>query len=96
MLDLYLDFYIATYGRRCSALHDPLAVAIAVGDVVPSLAPMVDVVVDVADGPGRGQTICDLRGYRNGFPYQPGAHVRVVLQTGTDFVRHLVDRILEL
>jgi purine nucleosidase len=96
MLDLYFDFYVATYGRRCSALHDPLAVGIALGHVVPELAPVVDVVVDATAGPGRGQTICELRGSRRGFPEQPGAHVRVVLQTGTDFAAHLVERIATL
>lgn len=96
MLDLYTGFYVHTYGRRCAALHDPLAVAIAVGDVVPTLAPSVQVEVDSTDGPGRGQTICDLRGNHRGFPAQIGAHVRVVLQTGTDFGQRLVERIIQL
>ena len=96
MLDLYFDFYIATYGRRCSALHDPLAVGIALGRVAVTLAPTVGVVVDATAGPGRGQTICELRGYRRGFPEQPGAHVRVVLQTDIGFAADLVERIVTL
>lgn len=96
MLDLYFGFYVQTYGRRCAALHDPLAVAIAVGDVVPTVAPTVHVEVDSTDGPGRGQTICDLRGNHRGFPAQPGAHVSVVLQSGTDFGERLVQRIVQL
>jgi hypothetical protein len=39
MLDFYMEFYRPTYGRRCSALHDPLAAAIAVGRVLPTVAP---------------------------------------------------------
>lgn len=96
MLDLYFDFYVDTYGRRSAALHDPLAVAIALGRVVPRLAPVVSVVVDETRGPGRGQTICDLRGYQRGYPAQPGAHVRVVLETGNDFAGQLVTQIVSL
>lgn len=79
ILDLYFDFYVDLYGERSSALHDPTAAAIAIGMATPAAAPLVDVVVDVTDGPGRGQTICDLRGQRLGPVDQPGAHVRVVL-----------------
>ncbi|MEU2561352.1 nucleoside hydrolase [Streptomyces longispororuber] len=96
MLDLYFDFYLATYGRRCSAIHDPLAAAIAVGGIVPTLAPVVDVVVDTTHGPGRGQTICDLRGRYLAYPPQPGAHCRVVLETGPDTPAHLLKRLLSL
>lgn len=81
ILDLYYDFYVSEYGVRSSALHDPLAAAIAVGDVIATRAPQVPVEVDDTDGPGRGQTICDLRGQRNGPRDVDGAHVRVVLET---------------
>lgn len=96
MLDLYFEFHVATYGRRCSAVHDPLAAAIAVGGVVPTLAPVVNVLVDATDGPGRGQTICDLRGQYLGYPAQPGAHCRIVLEAGPDSAAHLVQRLLTL
>ncbi|MFB7494208.1 hypothetical protein ACFC09_05790 [Streptomyces sp. NPDC056161] len=94
--DLYFEFHVATYGRRCSAVHDPLAAAVAVGGVVPTLAPVVDVLVDATDGPGRGQTICDLRGQYLGYPAQPGAHCRVVLEAGPDTAAHLMKRLLTL
>ncbi|WP_308116547.1 nucleoside hydrolase [Leifsonia poae] len=71
MLDFYFDFYVDVYGHRSCALHDPLAAAIAVGGVRPTVAPEVDVVVDATGGPGRGQTICDLRGQRSGAADQP-------------------------
>jgi purine nucleosidase len=96
VLDLYFEYYLGTFGRRCCALHDPLAAALAVGDVEPDVAPVVSVVVDHTDGPGRGQTICDLRGHRLGYPAQPGAHCRVVLSLATDFVPLLMERLLAL
>ncbi|WP_285724715.1 nucleoside hydrolase [Psychromicrobium xiongbiense] len=94
MLGFYFDFYAPQFGRPCSAMHDPLAAAIAVGGVTPAIAPKVNLVVDATDGPGRGQTICDLRGRFRGFPDQPGAHTRVVLTLKEDFAEHLVERIL--
>lgn len=92
MLDFYFDFYVETYGERCSALHDPLAAAIAVGGVTATVAPAVEVVVDTSQGPARGQVICDLRGQRRGPVDQPGATVRVVLGTDAPLAPHLVAR----
>ncbi|MCK9793227.1 nucleoside hydrolase [Isoptericola sp. 4D.3] len=96
VLDLYFDFHVATFGRRCSALHDPLAAAIAVGGVRPTVAPRVPVVVDDTRGPGRGQTLCDLRGLYAGHPDVPGARTRVVLATGSPLAPHLLERLLRL
>lgn len=96
MLDLYYGFYTATYDRRCCAAHDPLAAAVAVGGITPAVAPTVHVTVDATDGPGRGQTICDLRGAHRDFPAQPGARCRVVLSTDADVAEHLVERISAL
>ncbi|MEU2198991.1 nucleoside hydrolase [Isoptericola sp. NPDC019482] len=96
VLDLYFGFHVPTFGRRCSALHDPLAAAIAVGGVTPTVAPRVPVVVDATDGPGRGQTVCDLRGLYAGYPDVPGARTRVVLATDAPLAPHLVERLLTL
>jgi len=96
ILDLYFDFYEPIMGRRCSALHDPLAAAVAVGGIPVTLAPVVRVVVDDTEGPGRGQTICDLRGSYAGYPDQRDAHCRVVLEIETDFAPILMDRLLSL
>ena len=93
MLDFYMDFYRPTFGRRCSALHDPLAAAIAVGGAVPTVAPAVPAVVDTTDGPGRGQTVFDLRGQRLGPVDHEGANVRVVLATDAGFPEHLTERV---
>ena len=94
ILEFYFDFYKQEYGERCCALHDPLACAIAIGQVTATVAPAVDVVVDQGYGPGRGQTICDLRGQRNGPVDQPGAHVRVVLGTDQPLAPLLLERLL--
>ncbi|MFI2101999.1 nucleoside hydrolase [Isoptericola sp. NPDC019693] len=96
VLDLYFGFHVPTFGRRCSALHDPLAAAVAVGGVTPTLAPRVPVVVDTTDGPGRGQTVCDLRGRYAGYPDVPGARTRVVLATDAPLTPQLLERLLTL
>lgn len=94
ILDFYFQFFAETaFGERRSCLHDALAVAIAADTVVPTLAPTVTAHVDATHGPGRGQTICDLRGMYMGFPEQPGAHCRVVLECDPRFGDELVDLI---
>ncbi|WP_116040383.1 nucleoside hydrolase [Amycolatopsis palatopharyngis] len=94
ILKHYLDVYQRdVFGVRCAACHDPLAAAIAAGDVSPVLAPKVTVDVDTGDGPARGSTIADTRGRHRGFPDQDGARVRVVLQTDGTFADRLVERL---
>jgi len=51
----------------------------------PALAPVVRAVVDTSDGPGRGQTVCDMRGLYAGYPPLKGARCRVVLSLEEDF-----------
>lgn len=94
MLGYYFRFYEDIYGRPCSAMHDPLAAALAVGAVKASLAPVVRAAVDTSNGPGRGQTICDLRGLYAGYPPVTGARCRVVLSLEEDFAPHLVETLL--
>ncbi|GAA4362899.1 nucleoside hydrolase [Paeniglutamicibacter cryotolerans] len=94
ILDFYFDFYVGLYGRRASAMHDPLAAAIATGAIIPTNAPRVAIEVDTTRGPGRGQTICDLRGQRMGPVDQPGAHCRVVLGTDIPLPPVLVEHLL--
>lgn len=95
MLELYYGFYTSEFGYRCCALHDPLAAAIAVGQVKPTRAPSVPVEVDTTDGPGRGQTIADLRNQRTGPHDVDGAHVRVVLDTDQKLGPLLLQRLLD-
>lgn len=95
ILDFYFDFFAGeAFGRRESCLHDALAVAIAIGAVVPDLAPTVAVEVDTSYGPGRGQTICDLRGKYMGYPAQAAARCTVVLESDPDFGDELIDMFL--
>ncbi|WP_157156453.1 MULTISPECIES: nucleoside hydrolase [unclassified Diaminobutyricimonas] len=93
MMDVYMDFYADRYGRRVAACHDVLAAAIAVGDIRPTLAPVIDVLVDTTDGPGRGQTICDLRDRFRGYDRDVDGGSRVVLELGERFVPRLLDRL---
>ncbi|KIC65714.1 nucleoside hydrolase [Pseudarthrobacter phenanthrenivorans] len=95
MLGYYFRFYEGIYGRPCSAMHDPLAAALAVRAVKPALAPVVRAAVDTSDGPGRGQTVCDLRGLYAGFPPVKGARCRVVLSLEEEFAPHLVGTLLD-
>lgn len=94
MLGYYFRFYEGIYGRPCSAMHDPLAAALAVGAVKPALAPVVRAAVDTSDGPSRGQTVCDLRGLYAGYPPVTDARCRVVLSLEEDFAPHLVETLL--
>ncbi|CAM02508.1 purine nucleosidase [Saccharopolyspora erythraea NRRL 2338] len=94
ILTHYLDFYEReVFGERGAACHDPLAAAIAVGDVDAELAPTVVVDVETGDGPGRGATIADTRGKYRGFPGVEGARVRVVLKTDGTFPQRLTERL---
>ncbi|MTD17314.1 nucleoside hydrolase [Nakamurella sp. YIM 132087] len=96
MLDVYFAFYEPILGFRGSALHDPLAMAIATGAVTMALAPTVRVEIDATEGPGRGQTIVDLRGKYSGYPEQSGAHCRVALQMADPFAPVLRETLLRL
>ncbi|MGI6878164.1 nucleoside hydrolase [Microbacterium sp. gxy059] len=94
ILEHYLDFYGARYGERAAALHDPLAAAVLLGDVPLSLAAHAAVVVDTTDGPGRGQTIVDLRDIYGGFRSQDPSHPRIALRIDADFGAQLVETLL--
>ncbi len=96
MLEVYFEYYTPILGRPSCALHDPLAAAVATGQVVPTLAPVVPLEVDSTDGPGRGQTIADLRSRFVGHPAQPGARHRVVLDVPDGFGDVLLASLLTL
>lgn len=91
IMDFYFDFHVPEYGRRCSALHDPLAAAICAGGITATVAPAVPAVVDITNGPARGAVICDLRGQRTKWHDVDGAHIRVVLDTDRPLAGHLLD-----
>lgn len=95
ILDFYMDFFAAqAFGERLCCMHDVLAVAIAADLLEPRLAPVVFARVDAGDGPGRGQTIFDLRSRYRGFPEQPGARCRVVLDCDTSYTEPVVRTLL--
>jgi purine nucleosidase len=96
MLGTYFDFYREYFGRASSALHDPLAAGVLTGEAVVVREARVPVVVDTGDGPGRGQTIADLRGrYLPVAPLHPDG-VRVVFDVGEPFAPQLLARLLKL
>lgn len=95
MLDFYFNFYNDIFGRRCSALHDPLAVAIATGSATPALAPLVPVVIDATAGPARGQTIADMRGKYRNYPPRTHPNCRVVLTLEEPFAPLLMSRLTQ-
>jgi purine nucleosidase len=96
ILDHYMDFYKTVFGRRCCACHDALAAGIAVADVVARRAMSVKATVNTSPGPGRGATICDMRGVYKGEVRQRGANCNVVLETGGDFPEQIVQRLLHI
>ncbi|MET4781009.1 nucleoside hydrolase [Glaciihabitans sp. UYNi722] len=92
VMRFYMDYFTENaFSERLSCIHDVLAVAIGVGTLIPTLAPTVNAWVDTGNGPGRGQTICDLRGRYMGFPDQEGAHCQVVLESDPLFAQAVVD-----
>jgi purine nucleosidase len=93
VLDHYFEFYRTIFGRKCSACHDVLAAAVAVGDVMAERAMTVAVTVETGRGPARGATICDLRGMYKGELHQPGATCTVVLETAGDLAGAVVRRL---
>jgi inosine-uridine nucleoside N-ribohydrolase len=96
MLRTYFRCYTPVLGRPACALHDPLAAAVALGALTPTLAPVVPIEVDTTDGPGRGQTIVDLRSRYIGYPPLPGTRHRVVLDVPAGFGDTLAEALLRL
>jgi purine nucleosidase len=96
ILDTYFGFYDGILGVRECTLHDPLAVAVATGDAIVSLAPVVKVQVETGSGPARGATVADLRGMYRGHPPVEGARHTVVLAVDRPFGPDLLDALLNL
>ena len=96
ILDTYFGFYDAILGVRECTLHDPLAVAVATGGALPSLAPVVKVEVETGSGPARGATVADLRGMYRGHPPVEGARHTVVLAVDHPFGPDLLHALLGL
>lgn len=93
-LDYYFEFYVPILGGRTAALHDPLAVAVALGTGGLQLAPIVPVEVDTTRGPGRGQTIADLRTRYTDYVLAGASRTAVALAVEDGFADRMVARIL--
>ncbi len=92
--EFYMRGYgMESYGTFSSPCHDALAAGVLTGEVVPLVAPVVPVEVDVTDGPSRGRTICDTRTKYRGFTGIEGGNCRVVLETDGTFPDMLVARL---
>lgn len=92
MLRHYLDFYESRYGTRRAACHDPLAAAIAVGDLPEAVVEDLAVDVRTRPGPERGATVIATgpeRARGNRIPT-----VRVVSETAGTFGARLRDRLV--
>lgn len=94
--DFYFDFFAKdSFSERSSPVHDALAAAIAIGDVVPLVAPTVTVEVDCGWGAARGKTVGDTRGRYRGHPAIEGARCTVVLETDGSFADRLTQRFID-
>jgi purine nucleosidase len=82
-----------SFGKRLATMHDAIAVGIAAGLVKAKVSPNVNVQVDITNGPGRGQTICDLRGIYLDFPPQENAHCQIPLELEDGFADLFTARI---
>ncbi|MEU1970961.1 nucleoside hydrolase [Microbacterium sp. NPDC019599] len=91
MLDTYLDFYEPILGVRQCILYDPLAAALALGDLTITDASLCKVSVDVTGGPERGRTVCS--DVEQGMSV---SHVRVVRAVAEDAAPHLLERMLSI
>ncbi|WP_066514250.1 nucleoside hydrolase [Curtobacterium ammoniigenes] len=96
LLAQYFDFYSGPFGRPSAALHDPLAAGILTGEAIATRAFQVRTVVDTTDGPGRGQTIADLRGSYHPDPKAYSGEARWVLAVDEPFAPTLLERLLSL
>jgi purine nucleosidase len=96
MLGTYFTFYTQHFGRASSALHDPLAAAVLTGEAVVSESARVPMSVDTSAGPGRGQTIADLRGRYRPVPPEHPDGVKIVFDIAEPFAPQLLSRLLSL
>jgi purine nucleosidase len=91
----FRGYGLESYGIPSSPCHDALAAAVLTGEVAPITAPVIDVVVDCTDGPGRGATICDTRARYRNFTGLAGGNCRVVLETDGTFPEVLLRRLID-
>ncbi len=93
----YFEFYTGSLGHRACAMHDSVAVGLALGTVEVLESHLLPVYVCTSDGPALGQTVVDRRPLANRSFSAPGAHTEVMFRIGgEEFLNHLVRRLCEL
>lgn len=95
VVEFYFEFYSQSLGRRACAMHDAVAVGLALGQIEPRVAHTLPVSVVTQDGPALGQTVIDRRPLTMPGSFgAEGAHADVVMEIdGAAFVEHLVGRL---
>ncbi|MDP9379422.1 MAG: nucleoside hydrolase [Chloroflexota bacterium] len=95
VVDFYFEYYSASFGRRACAMHDSVAVGIALGLVMEQESHLLPVSVVTHDGPAMGQTVVDRRPLVTPGRYSAeGANTRVMMKIdGEAFIDHMVERI---
>jgi len=99
IVPFYMQFYSQSLGYMACAMHDALAVGIAVGKVEVSESMTCPVWVNTAVGPGLGQTVADRRSENMRATSEPyyfigESNTEVIMKVDGDaFVSHLVDSI---
>lgn len=90
----YFDFYTESLGRRACAMHDSVAVGLALGLIEERESHVLPVEVCTQDGPALGQTVVDRRSLVLRSFSAEGAHTKVMMEIdGEGFMDHLVERV---
>jgi purine nucleosidase len=90
----YFEYYSYTLGRRACAMHDAVAVGVALGLVGGCERYRLPVAVVTEEGPAYGQTVVDRRPLVSRRALAEGAHVQVMMRIdGEAFIDHIVERI---
>ena len=98
VVGFYFEFYSASLGRRACAMHDSVAVGLALGLIEERESHELPVSVVTQDGPALGQTVVDRRPLvAPGSWSAEGAHTKVTLGIDSEaFINHMVGRITSL
>ncbi len=92
--DYYFNFYTESLRRPACAMHDSVAVGLALGLVEEVESHLLPVSVSTQHGPAVGQTVVDRRPLVSRSFSAEGAHTKVMMKiNGESFVDHLVDRV---
>lgn len=98
VVGFYFEFYSASLGRRACAMHDSVAVGLALGLIEERESHDLPVSVVTQDGPALGQTVVDRRPLvAPGSWSAEGAHTKVMMGIDSEaFIGHMVERVTSL